>query len=139
MYSNVYGPRQDSSGEGGVVSIFCENILKGISPHIYGDGNQTRDFVYVKDVANANLLSVGFGKTGIYNVSTNKSTTINEVFKKINALSYKDVSAIYCKQREGDILNSYMSYNKLLLAMNWKPKYSLTSGLKETLKFYNSK
>lgn len=75
--SNVYGPRQDSSGEGGVVSIFFDKILKGQVPTIFGDGEQVRDFVYVKDVVMANSMMLKTDKCGIYNLCTNTKTTIN--------------------------------------------------------------
>ncbi|MBX4270560.1 NAD-dependent epimerase/dehydratase family protein [Clostridium estertheticum] len=135
-YSNVYGPRQDSSGEGGVVSIFCEKLINGQAPFIYGDGEQIRDFVYVKDVAEANLMAIEKNKSGIYNVCTNSKTTINNLFGYIRDLIGKDISPVYVKEREGDIKNSYMTYDKIGNEIGWRPEYAIHSGLKETLEYY---
>jgi len=77
-YANVYGPRQDPLGEAGVVAIFTGKILKGEKPVIYGDGSQTRDYIYVEDVVRANILSLS-GKEGIYNIGTGKETSVNEL------------------------------------------------------------
>lgn len=134
--ANVYGPRQDSSGEGGVIAIFCEKLLKDEIPYIYGDGNQIRDFVYVKDVAKAYLMALNSDISGIYNVSTNVKITINELFKIINKLLNKNISCIYTDERKGDIRESYMAYNKIEKKIGWKPETSITEGLEETLSYY---
>ena len=76
-YSNVYGPRQDSTGEGGVVAIFCESMISGNTPSIYGTGEQTRDFIYVGDVVKANICCINSDKNGIYNVCTNSKISIS--------------------------------------------------------------
>ena len=135
-YSNVYGPRQDSSGEGGVVSIFCEMLINSKSPYIYGDGEQIRDFVYVKDVAKANLMAIESNECGIYNVCTNTKITVNNLFGYIKDLIGKDIRPIHGKEREGDIRNSYMTYDKIRNEIGWSPKYSIQNGLEETLKYY---
>lgn len=134
--ANVYGPRQDSSGEGGVIAIFCEKLLKDEIPCIYGDGNQIRDFVYVKDVAKAYLMALNSDISGIYNVSTNVKITINELFKIINKLLNKNISCIYTDERKGDIRESYMTYDKIEKKIGWKPETSITKGLEETLSYY---
>jgi UDP-glucose 4-epimerase len=135
-YSNVYGPRQDSSGEGGVVSIFCEKLLKNEIPNIHGDGEQIRDFVYVKDVAKANLIAIKSNKNGIYNVCTNLKTTVNSLFYCISKVLNKEVKPSYISERDGDIRYSYMSYDKINGELGWKPEVSLEQGIKETLNYY---
>lgn len=134
-YSNVYGPRQDSTGEGGVVAIFCEKLLLNQKPYIYGDGCQVRDFVYVKDVANANLLAINSIDNGIYNVCTNTKITVNDLFDRISEILKSDLKPIYTEERDGDIRDSYMSYEKIR-KNGWKYKYGLMEGLKETILFY---
>jgi UDP-glucose 4-epimerase len=134
--ANIYGPRQDSSGEGGVIAIFCEKLLMDQTPYIYGDGEQIRDFVYVKDVAKAYLMALQSDINGIYNVSTNIKITINELFKVINELLNKNISCIYADERKGDIRDSYMTYDKIKGEIGWKPETSITEGLKETLNYY---
>ncbi|MBP2031539.1 UDP-glucose 4-epimerase [Clostridium algifaecis] len=138
-YSNVYGPRQKSSGESGVIPIFCMKILKDKSPFIYGDGNQTRDFIYVKDVARANLLSIQNNLSGIFNVSSNKSISINQLFKYISSILNKNISPIYKRKINGDIENSLISYKKIFNELGWKPKYTILEGLKETIEFYKKR
>lgn len=135
-YANVYGPRQDSSGEGGVVAIFCDTLLRGESPYIFGDGEQTRDFVYVKDVVSANLLALKSNSNGIYNVCTNTEITVNDLFECIGKVINPDIKVIYKEARPGDILKSYMTYDKIKKDMNWSPKYSLEEGIKETADYY---
>lgn len=137
-YANVYGPRQDASAEGGVVSIFCDKILNDEVPYIYGTGEQTRDFVYVKDVAKANLLSIRSDKEGIFNVCTNKKTSINELFKMIMNMLNKNVKPLYTTKRDGDIDNSYMSYEKIFNNIGWKPDYEIIEGMRETIQFYKN-
>ncbi|WP_307794997.1 NAD-dependent epimerase/dehydratase family protein [Alkalihalobacillus sp. BA299] len=85
-YANVYGPRQTPKGEGGVISIFIKKLLKSEIPIIFGDGNQTRDFIYVKDVANANIRSLSYGDNKVINISRNEKVTINELYHKIISL-----------------------------------------------------
>ncbi|MGJ7923303.1 NAD-dependent epimerase/dehydratase family protein [Neobacillus sp. LXY-4] len=138
-YANVYGPRQTPKGEGGVVSIFFNKTLKGESPIIFGDGGQTRDFVYVKDVALANLLSIHNGKNEIFNIGCNSKTSINELYNKIKNLSSKDVSAIYMPARDGDIRHSRLDINKASTILGWQPSFNLETGLVETLAYYQSK
>lgn len=135
-YSNVYGPRQDSSGEGGVVAIFAQKILRDERPHIFGNGEQVRDFVYVKDVARANLMAINTDKIGIYNVCTNQKVTINELLDKLNNIAHKKTSPIYLNEREGDVKISYMTFNRILNEIGWKPLYNIFDGLEETIDFY---
>ncbi|KGM97504.1 UDP-glucose 4-epimerase [Clostridium novyi A str. 4552] len=135
-YSNVYGPRQDSSGEGGVVAIFMDNILKEKQSYIYGDGNQTRDFVYVKDIARANLMAINYTiPNGIYNICNNNQISINELFSIMtNILRKSKLKPIYKKSRDGDIRNSYMIYKKIYDKIGWHPQYDIISGLEDFVK-----
>jgi UDP-glucose 4-epimerase len=134
--SNVYGPRQDYSGEGGVVAIFCEKLLNNEKPFIYGDGYQIRDFVFVKDVARAYLMAIESDIHGIFNVCTNSKITVNELLSTINHILHKDVTAVYTDSREGDIRDSYMTYDKINSVIGWEPEKSILEGLKETLDYY---
>jgi UDP-glucose 4-epimerase len=135
-YSNVYGPRQGLSGEGGVASIFCGKMLRDESPCIYGDGEQTRDFIYVKDVAKANLAAIRSNIDGIFNVCNNEKVSINELFRIITSILNKNLKPIYVEKKEGDLTNSYMSYEKIFKKMGWKPEYKIWQGIKETIEYY---
>ncbi|MCB2339583.1 NAD-dependent epimerase/dehydratase family protein [Clostridium estertheticum] len=135
-YANVYGIRQDPKGEGGVVSIFIDKLLNNKLPIIFGDGNQTRDFIYVKDIARANLLALSSGNYEIINISTQKPVTVIELFKVMKEIFNSDLDVIHEKQRDGDIRESYLKNGKAKKFLNWKDEYSLEDGLKETCKYY---
>ncbi|EIW00677.1 LOW QUALITY PROTEIN: nucleoside-diphosphate-sugar epimerase [Thermoanaerobacter siderophilus SR4] len=138
-YANVYGIRQDPKGEGGVISIFTDKMLKGERPIIFGDGNQTRDFVYVKDVVKANLLALERGDNEVVNISTNKPTSINELVEMMNKIMNTSLEPVYTEPRKGDIVHSYLDNKKALEVLGWKPEYSLEEGLKETIEYYRVK
>jgi UDP-glucose 4-epimerase len=138
-YANVYGIRQDPKGEGGVISIFIDKMLKGERPIIFGDGKQTRDFVYVKDVAKANLLALKRGDNEVVNISTNKPTSINELVDLMNKIMNTSLKPIYAEPRKGDIVHSYLDNKKALDVLGWRPEYSLEDGLRETIEYYRVK
>lgn len=131
-YSNVYGPRQSAHGEAGVVSIFNDRIRTDKEVFIDGDGEQTRDFIYVKDVAEANYLAAVEDVVDVtMNVSTNEKTSINELFNTMKKyLGYKN-KVIYRKPRIGDIRDSRLDNNLLKTNTSWNYRYSLDEGLKE--------
>lgn len=135
-YANVFGVRQDPKGEGGVVSIFTDKLLKGETPVIFGDGEQTRDFVYVGDIAGANLAALTKGDNEIVNVSNCKKTTVNEL---VDVMSGGKVKAEYREERKGDILHSYLDNTKLKTVLGYEPKYSLEEGVKLTMDYYREK
>lgn len=134
-YANVYGPRQDSKGESGVVSIFIEKLLRGEVPVIYGDGEQTRDFIYVRDVVNANLLALKYEDNVILNTSTSTPITINELINVLSKIFNKKIDQVYVTKRKGDILNSYLYNSNIIKILQWRPKYNIYEGIKETVKY----
>lgn len=138
-YANVYGPRQDSTGEGGVVAIFCEKILENEVPTIFGNGEQTRDFVFVKDVVEANIKALTELDNEIYNVATNTKISIDDLFNMVCNILNKDMKPVHGEERAGDIRHSYMTYKKINEACGWKPQYSLEDGIKETINYYIEK
>lgn len=133
-YSNVYGPRQEITGEGGVVAIFINKIINGEKPIIYGSGQQTRDFVFVDDVAKANLLSVTKGSGSIINISTGRRTTINELFRLIAKLSKSTIEPVFKEERAGDIKDSSLDRRKAKELLGWEPETSIDEGLAIMLK-----
>lgn len=135
-YANVYGPRQIPKGEGGVVSIFMQKLLKNESPTIFGDGKQTRDFIYVKDVAQANVQALFKGTNEIFNIGTDEETSINELYKQIADMIPTTISPKYVSSRKGDILFSQLNNSKAKTFLDWSPGYDLAEGLKETMSFY---
>lgn len=139
-YANVYGPRQDPLGEAGVIAIFINRMLKNEDVFIFGDGNQMRDFVYVKDVVDANIKSIMIKKDfAIYNVGTGKAVSINDIFKNLKKLLNYNKSPIYKPPRKGEIFKSYLNISLIKKELNWQPKTSLQEGLKEVIDYFKSK
>lgn len=135
-YSNVYGARQDANGEAGVISIFIDRLLKNDSPIIYGDGKQTRDFIFVKDVAYANFLALRNADNQICNISSNQQTSVNELLDIICSVMKIEDKRIYKEKRPGDIIYSSLLNNKAKKYLNWEPQFSLLQGLEETVSFF---
>lgn len=134
-FSNVYGPKQANEGEGGVISIFTNKILNNEALVIYGDGTQTRDFIYVEDVAEAIFRSVLSDVSGVMNLSTNTETSINqlvEYFKEMDNLP----EIVYKPERIGDIKFSRLDNQRVKKEVDWTPKYSLEEGLKRTFEWF---
>ncbi len=136
-YSNVYGPRQRADGEGGVVAIFTKNMLKNKKVKIYGDGKQTRDFVYVKDVAEANILATESNKQGIFNISKGEDISVNDLFNKIAKICNYNLKPEYAEKRKGDIKYSCLDNKKAKNILNWQAETSLDKGLRETVQFFS--
>jgi len=134
-YPNVYGSRQDSSGEGGVVAIFCNKLANDETLVIFGDGNQTRDFTYVGDVVSASVMSLEKGR-GEFNISTNKETSVNELYEKLVRISGKDIKPIYGEKRKGEVRRSVLDNSKAKDELGWEPKVSLDEGLKITFEYF---
>lgn len=138
-YFNVYGPRQDpSSPYSGVISIFMQRAVNKSVPVIYGDGQQTRDFVFVKDVAQANLLAaVGETVPGqVFNVGTNDAITINALWQKIARLGKFERNPDYTDARSGDIVHSLAGIQKAREQMGFQPTVAFEDGLSETFNWY---
>jgi UDP-glucose 4-epimerase len=137
-YANVYGIRQDPQGEGGVVSIFVDCLLSGRRPVIFGDGEQTRDFIYVKDVAAANLAALSGGDGGTFNISRNERTSVNQLLQTMADILGRDVEPEYAPPRDGDIVHSSLDNRRAIAELGWTPQYNLEAGLRETLAHYAS-
>lgn len=136
-YANVYGPRQDPHGEAGVVSIFIEKMIKNLPLEIHGDGEQTRDFVYVGDVAEMNCRAVlSDGKNETLNVSTNARTSINKLFSLIGKYTDYTLSPNRAPARAGDIKHSVLNNAKAAAVLGFTPQTTLEDGLRETVEFF---
>lgn len=138
-YGNVYGPRQSSQGEAGVFAIFSEQMLAGIQPVIYGDGTKIRDYVYISDVAAANVAALGFGTGEIFNISSGVQTTDQEVFDLVRGLLGKSVQAKYVSRRPGEIDRICLDISKAERLLRWKPKVSLAEGARTTVAYFQQK
>ena len=140
-YFNVYGPRQDPHSQySGVITRFIGKMLKGESPIIYGDGNQTRDFIYVDDVVNANLMAAE--KEGIsgqsFNIASGIPLTINQLEGLVSELTGHEIDPVYEEKREGDIYDSYADVAKALKNICFKPLVPVEAGLRKTIEWQKS-
>lgn len=138
-YSNAYGPRQDPKGEGGVISIFVDRMINGKKPIIFGDGEQTRDFIYVGDLVEANIVALEKADNELVNISCNTRASINELIRIINNILESNLSPIYKKEKAGDIRHSELDNTKAKNILAWKPEYSLKEGLIKTVNHYLNK
>ncbi len=139
-YSNVYGPRQGNGGEGGVISIFANNVVQNKGLVVFGDGTQTRDFIYVDDVVEANLATLRVPEvTGIYNVSTNEEVSLTALVEAFRAIAGEEVVVSYEEERLGDIKHSCLDNTKLKEELFCEPKINLTTGLLKTYHYFKEK
>jgi len=136
-YFNVYGPRQDPQSEyAAVIPRFITKSLTGERLPIYGDGTQTRDFTFVKDVVNANILAAESDATGVFNIASGRRTSINELAKIIFELTGKETGIDYLPARSGDVKHSLADISRAKTAFGHRPQYTLEQGLKETVEWF---
>jgi UDP-glucose 4-epimerase len=142
-YGNVYGPRQDSHGEAGVVAIFCERVLAGRKLTVFGDGEQTRDYVYVADVANANVLAAtkplpaaGPLDSRSFNVGTGVETSVAELADLIRGVSGTTPVVEHAPDRAGEVRRSVLLAAKAKDVLGWAPRMSIADGIAETYKWF---
>ncbi|MDA2919219.1 NAD-dependent epimerase/dehydratase family protein [Desulfobacterota bacterium AH_259_B03_O07] len=136
-YSNVYGPRQDPHGEAGVIAIFCNRIISGDACVIFGDGTQTRDYVFVGDVARANLLSLS-APDGIYNIGTEKETSVNDLAILLHQSSEKPIKVENSLPRDGEVRRIALNIQKAKDVLDWTPNISLEDGIAQTWKWFEN-
>ncbi len=135
--SNVYGPRQDPHGEAGVMSIFTGKILNNEIPTIYGDGYQTRDYVYVLDVVDALIKSSESKENLFLNIGTGIETSVNELVSILSKKISWDGEPNYEPMREGELLRSVLNYNRAKDQIGWEPNYTLDTGLDELISWFS--
>lgn len=138
-YANVYGPRQDPEGEAGVVAIFIQKVLNNEQPIINGNGRQTRDFVFVDDVVEANLAVMGQQTKGVYNVGTGVETSINELFRMVADLTGASAKEVHGPAKKGEQMRSLVDSTKIRQELGWEVKVDLAEGLKKTVAFFREK
>jgi len=134
-YANVYGPRQLPKGEGGVVSVFLDRLQKGGPINVHGDGQQTRDFIYVKDIVAANIAALELGDQETIQVSTSQKTSINDILSLLTEIHGISIQREFTAPREGDIKHSCLCNEKARNLLNWNPSYTIENGLRETYTF----
>jgi UDP-glucose 4-epimerase len=138
-YANVYGPRQDPHGEAGVVAIFCGNLAAQKVSTVNGAGEQTRDYVYVGDVARANVLALeNEAPSGAYNVGTGVETSVNGLYDLLLGISGRDLPPEHGPAKLGEQLRSSVAPARAGRVLGWRPEVDLAAGLKETLRFFGA-
>jgi UDP-glucose 4-epimerase len=136
-YGNVYGPRQDAHGEAGVVAIFMSRLRDDETPRIFGDGKQTRDYVYVRDVVAATLA--GFGHDGsVFNVGTGTETSVLELYDHIQEVSGIEREPELAPARAGELQRSVLDVSRAHRELGWQPRHQLAQGLAETWAFFSA-
>ncbi len=137
-YSNVYGPRQGAHGEGGVIYIFAKLLAEGKPLPVFGDGGQTRDFIYVGDVAAANVAALTKAPGAVCNVSTSTEISLNNLISEMLRQSGKTVDVLHGEARPGDIYRSSLCNENAKKLLDWMPKTELAKGLRETIAFFEN-
>jgi UDP-glucose 4-epimerase len=135
-YSNVYGPRQNPHGEAGVVAIFSQRLVKGQPCTIYGEGKQTRDYVYGLDVARANYLAFEKEFVGAVNIGTGIETDVNQLYAMLAEGAGSKQAATHAPARAGEQQRSVIDPTRARMVLGWEPKMQLREGLATTLKFF---
>ncbi len=138
-YPNVYGPRQDSRGEAGVVAIFTDAMLADEPTRITGDGTQTRDFTYVGDIARANRLALESDAVGIFNVGTGVPTDINTLHRLLATLTGYPHQPSYVPRPVGEVLATYLDSSKARQQLGWEAQVSLEEGLRQTVEWFRAR
>ncbi len=134
-YANVYGPRQNPHGEAGVVAIFCNKILNGEDCKIFGDGEQTRDYVFVEDVADANLKALDAPR-GSYNIGTAVETSVNELVRLLQVASKTDVGVEYAEARHGEVERISLDISLANQVLDWAPRTPIDEGILKTWQWF---
>jgi UDP-glucose 4-epimerase len=132
-YGNVYGPRQDPLGEAGVIAIFCGKLIAGEKPTVFGDGLQTRDYVYVGDVVAANLAAAESDGSGAFNIGTGRESSVIDVVEALAQISGSEFQAELAPERLGEVRHIAIDYTRAREELGWEPKVDLREGLERTL------
>ncbi|MBA3532053.1 MAG: NAD-dependent epimerase/dehydratase family protein [Ardenticatenales bacterium] len=135
-YPNVYGPRQDPYGEGGVIATFLGHMSAGTPPVINGSGEQERDFVYVQDIARANLCALERGGGGLYNIGSGRGTTINEIYATLARLTDYSQPPVHGPAKPGEVFRSYLDSTRANEELDWHMAIALEEGLLRTYEYF---
>jgi UDP-glucose 4-epimerase len=136
-YGNVYGPRQDPHGEAGVVAIFFNALRAGETPKVFGDGRQTRDYVFVGDVARATVAAAG-RDGGVYNVGTGRETSVVELLELCQRIAGTSMETEFAPARPGELQRAVVDPSRAVDELGWRPEHSLEDGLGETWEFFRA-
>ena len=134
-YANIYGPRQSPHGESGVVSIFTRQMLEGGTVRIFGDGEHTRDYIYVEDCVAGHNAAMSHGESLVVNFGTGEGTSVNEIFRHLRRLTDYDAAAVHGPDRPGDVRHITLDPSKAKRVLGWEPRVGLLEGLERTVAY----
>jgi UDP-glucose 4-epimerase len=145
-FANVYGPRQDAQGEGGVVAVFCDHLVRGETPTIFGSGKQSRDFIYVGDVVSAIMMALdaharlreGLGDGPAYNIATGTPTSVEDLARMLRPISGFTGEFVHAPSREGDVEHSSLDPGKARDVFAWDARVPLEVGLAQTYRWFDA-
>jgi UDP-glucose 4-epimerase len=138
-YGNVYGPRQDPSGEAGVIAIFIGRFLAKEDVKIFWDGEQTRDYIYAGDIAQLNVLALDKGAGKCYGIGTNKKTSVNEIYRVLVEVTGFEAPIEYLPKRPGDVRDAQIDPAGAEKDLGWRPKTTLLEGMKKTVAYFQQR
>lgn len=137
-YGNVYGPRQNPLGENGVNAIFIGKMLRGETPTIFGTGDQLRDYVYIDDVVEANILAMESDFSGSFNIGTGEGISVNRIYQELQTILSFTKPAIYAPARPGEVEKIYLNSEKANSTFGWQPRVSFSEGLARTVEWFRT-
>jgi UDP-glucose 4-epimerase len=136
-YSNVYGPRQDPNGEAGVVAVFTGKMLAGVTPVVNGDGGQTRDYVFVRDVVRANVMAISSDATGGLNVGTGREISVNDLFEMLRITTGYRGDKTHGPAKAGEQYRSVLDNALIKKTLGWKPETTFEEGIQQTTDWFS--
>jgi UDP-glucose 4-epimerase len=137
-FANVYGPRQGSSGEACVVSVFCANAIQGNPLAIYGNGKQTRDYVYVDDCVAAFIAAADYGKAGLWNIGTGAEVNVTDLAELVTGLADSRSSLVFAAARIGELSRSALNWERAARDLGWRPATSLADGVRTVIRWFEA-
>src|SRR5262249_4266268 len=135
-YGNVYGPRQDPNGEAGVIAIFAKRFLEHQPVRIDWDGGQSKDYVFVEDVARANVQAFSAGDNEIFCIATGKATSVNEIYETLASITNYRAEIVRAPKRPGDLYMAYFDSSKAEKLLGWKPSVTFEEGARATVDYF---
>jgi UDP-glucose 4-epimerase len=135
----VFGPRQDGTGEAGVVAITCTRLLSGLAPRVFGDGMQTRDFVFVGDVADANVAALGTRRSGELNIGTGVETSVADLVGHLVAASGREAAIEMAPAKEYEVRRVCLDPRRARIWLDWRPRVEVREGLEKTWAWFASR
>ncbi|MEW6558151.1 MAG: NAD-dependent epimerase/dehydratase family protein [Elusimicrobiota bacterium] len=138
-YGNVYGPRQDPHGEAGVVAIFINRILSNSEINIFGDGEQLRDYIFVSDIVDVNLIALKKGENAIFNIGRGTTNSVNQLFYELAKITKYSKKPVYKPPRTGELFKSSLDVKKAKKVLGWSAKVDFTEGLKRTFEYFKTR